>query len=149
MEFPPDIKVIHDTISIVQYLPQEFDATREQSGLLIDEWTEMIPSSEETTGISFNYNQPNSAPPQTILLTVSPKETGKWNWDDLVSIIIDTFERAKLRAVEPDMIDAVPGITTLLPTILSEFSTSLNNVSLDYGMVVKEVRNAAIAIQKT
>lgn len=42
-------------------------------GLLIDEWVEVIPNKEETTGISFNYDQPNAEAPQSILLAIPPK----------------------------------------------------------------------------
>ena len=46
-----------------------------QGGLLIDDWTEVIPVKDETTGIAFNYNQPNAMPPQAFALAVPPKIT--------------------------------------------------------------------------
>ena len=55
--------------------------------MLLDDWTEEIPTASETTGISFRFNQPNAAPPQTLLLAVTPEETGSWDWDDLVGIL--------------------------------------------------------------
>jgi hypothetical protein len=139
VEYPAGTEIVHDTVCVVQCLPQGFDATSFQTGLVIDDWTESIPKKEETTGISFHYNQPNSSPPQAVLLAVSPEEGTNWKWDHLVSVVLDTFERAKLRAVEPDMIDKVPGITTLLPAIVSEFSTGANNVSLDFSYNINEV----------
>ena len=42
------------------------------NGLLLDEWVEEIPGKEELTGISFQYNQPDSQPPQSLLLAISP-----------------------------------------------------------------------------
>jgi hypothetical protein len=75
------------------------------TGMVIDEWVEIIPVKEETSGIVFNYNQPNATPPQSILLAVTPSITNRWEWDDLVHTISDTFELAKIRAVEPDHIN--------------------------------------------
>jgi hypothetical protein len=54
--------------------------------LLIDSWTEIIPNKKETTGIGFNYNQPNTVPPQALLLVVTPEITGHWKWENLVCI---------------------------------------------------------------
>jgi hypothetical protein len=132
--FPEGTSIDHDTISVISYEPQGFDASGPQCGLLVDDWTEAIPNKEEVTGITFNYNQPNSCPPQALLLAMSPQETGNWTWDDLVATIMDTFDRAKRRAVEPDMVDKMQGISTLLPALLSEFSTGKNNISLDLAL---------------
>jgi len=144
--FPATMQVAHDTVSMVQHLPQGFSAAGAQCGLLIDEWTESVPNREEVTGLTFNYNAPNSAPPQAILLAVSPDETGSWSWDDLVDSVLDTFRRAKLRAVEPDSLGDVPGVGTLLPAIVAEFSTSPASVSLDYSMVLTEIRLPVLAM---
>ncbi|HET6670328.1 MAG TPA: hypothetical protein VFH15_08865, partial [Pyrinomonadaceae bacterium] len=110
-----------------------------QVGLLIDEWTEALPQKEEVTGIAFNYDQPNSAPPSAILLAITPEITGKWQWNNLTETVLETIERAKLRAVEPDMIDTMGGFATLLPSTISEFSTGRNGISLDYSWNVKFV----------
>jgi hypothetical protein len=102
--------------------------------LLIDDWVETLPRKEEVTGIALNYDQPNSTPPSAILLAVTPVQTGHWQWQNLVDTIRETFERAKLRAVEPDMIETLGGFATLVPSTLSEFSTSKNTISLDYSI---------------
>jgi predicted nucleic acid-binding Zn-ribbon protein len=132
IEFPQGTTIVHDTISMVQCVPQGFQPAAVQSGLLVDEWTEALPQKNEVTGIAFNFDQPNSAPPSAILLAVTPELTGHWHWDNLTETVLDTIERAKLRAVEPDMIDSLSGFGTLLPSILSEFHTSRSGISLDY-----------------
>ena len=71
-------------------------------GIVLDEWTELIPEREETTGLAFHYDQPGSEPPQTMLLLVPPAFTGNWKWNDIVEALEETFEDAKKRAVEPD-----------------------------------------------
>jgi hypothetical protein len=140
------MQVVHDTISIVQHLPQGFEPAAAQCGLLIDEWVESIPNRTEVTGIAFNFNAPNSAPPQSLLLAVTPNETGSWEWDDLVDSVLDTFRRARLRAVEPDMLGDLAGIGTLLPAVVAEFGTSAASVSLDYSFVLTAIAEPVIAM---
>ena len=148
-EYPPTMQVVHDTVSMVQHLPQGFASAAPQCGLLIDEWIESVPTREEVTGLTFNFNAPNSAPPQAVLLAVTPNETGSWSWDDLVDTVLDTFRRAKLRAVEPDSLGELPGIGTLLPAVIAEFSTSAASVSLDYSMMLTEIRLPVLAMTVT
>ncbi|MDH3758491.1 MAG: hypothetical protein OES93_11595, partial [Gammaproteobacteria bacterium] len=148
-EYPPDIEVVHDTVSVVRHLPQGFDAAGAQCGLLIDDWTESVPLREQVAGLCFNFDAPDSAPPQALLLAITPRETGSWSWDDLVDTVLDTFRRAKLRAVEPDAIGELPGIGTLLPAVVAEFSTSAASVSLDYSMTVPEIGAPVVQMMAT
>ncbi len=128
--------IAHDTLSVCIHGNAAFVPGSKQAGLLIDDWTEEIPTKQEVTGISFNYNQPNAAPPQTLLLAVTPKETGHWDWDALVGILNDTLKRAKLRAVEPQLLDKVnkPELGVLLPALLASFTEYDLDVSLDYRL---------------
>ena len=59
--------------------------------------------------------------------------------------VLDTFRRARLRAVEPDAIGELSGIGTLLPAVVAEFSTSAASVSLDYSMVLTEISIPVLA----
>jgi hypothetical protein len=145
-EYPPTTEVVHDTVSIVQHLPQGFVATSKQCGLLIDEWVESVPNRTEVTGLSFNFNAADTAPSQALLLAVTPNETGSWQWDDLVGTVLDTFRRARLRAVESDQIGDLPGIGTLLPAVIAEFGTSRGSVSLDYSFVLPAIRDSALTM---
>ncbi len=49
------------------------------SGLLADEWSEVIPSAEETTGLAFRYDPPDLMAPQAILLAVPPVVGEPWS----------------------------------------------------------------------
>ena len=149
VEFPDGTNIVHDTIAIVQCLPQGFAPASAQCGFLIDEWTESLPNKEEVTGISFNYDAPNSAPPAAILLAITPIETGRWRWDNLVATVLDTFERAKLRAVEPDMIETLGRVEPLLPTTIAEFTTGKSTINLDYARNVAFVNAAAAKLVRT
>lgn len=95
-----------------------FDPGKAQCGLLLDEWTEVIPAREETIGLSFHYDQPNSEPPQTLLLVTPSNFTGHWHWQDLVNTLHETLDLAKKRAVEPDHVDKTV-YSRFLPPIVS------------------------------
>ncbi|MCY7352115.1 MAG: hypothetical protein LH606_15870, partial [Cytophagaceae bacterium] len=94
-----------------------------QGGLLLDEWTEVIPVKTETTGIAVNYNQPNAESPQSWLLAVSPTLQGNWDWETLVAILNETLERAKQRAVEPDQLASKTNLGQLLPATITPQSS--------------------------
>jgi hypothetical protein len=95
-----------------------------QCGLMVDEWTEVVPTTRETTGLAFHANRPNAQPPQALLLAVAPAIRGTWRWDDLLAIVSETIERAKIRAVEPDMV-ATTKYFQVMPAVLTEFSTRI------------------------
>src|SRR5688500_3340148 len=111
-----------DFLSIVRQHPEAYAAGAPQAGLVVDEWNEVIPNRIETTGIAVHYNQPSTEPPQCLLVAVSPKITGRWDWDDLVETLTDTLDRAKRRAVEPDFLRTTP-YAQLLPAVLSTFTS--------------------------
>jgi hypothetical protein len=144
VEYPETFDPQGEFLSVLQVLSSAgFQTGEQQSGLLIDEWIEVIPSKSETTGIAFHFNQPNSEPPQALLLAVTPEITGKWTWDKLVGILQNTFHRAQLRAVEPDQL-ADTAFGHLLPAILTpvashRFATIATD--LVYQTAVKLPRN--------
>ena len=141
VEYPAANSVDQDTLSVVIHGDQAFAAGKLHCGLLIDEWTEHIPTQQEVTGITFNYDRPNSFPPQCVLLVVPPAITGHWSWDGLVNIINDTLLRAKLRAVEPQLLATVDKVETsvLLPAVLSNFTQIDLDLALDYRLNIKAV----------
>jgi hypothetical protein len=133
VDYPEAFQPEGDYVSILQILPQqEFKPQRLQSGLVIDEWVEIIPSKSEVTGISFHFNQPNSEPPQVCLLAVTPEITGVWTWEKLVAILQDTLARAKQRAVEPDDLGDLV-YSQLLPALISPIASHRNiTITTDY-----------------
>ena len=126
--------ITDDTLSIVIHGNDAFTTAKDQCGLLIDDWTENICDKTSVTGLAFNYNQPDAQAPQALLLAVTPQETGHWSWDALVGILNDTLLRAKLRAIEPALLDTQkkPELGVLLPAIMSTYSQHGLDISLDY-----------------
>jgi hypothetical protein len=123
-----------DKLSIVMQLPPSAQPnfTHLQSGLLVDEWVEVIPTKEVTTGLTFHFNQPGSEPPQVLLLVVPPRVTSKWHWGDLVATLVETLELAKKRAVEPDKLGETP-YGQLLPATVAPVTRHQTTISLDYA----------------
>jgi hypothetical protein len=136
LPFEPDQKVTHDKLSLVMQVQSGFSASALQTGLLLDEWVEVIPSTEETTALAFHFDQPNSEPPQTLLLVVPPEIKGHWSWQDLEDTLIETLALAKKRAVEPDMIDDT-AYAQLLPAIMTASTQHPTTISVDLAANVR------------
>jgi hypothetical protein len=94
------------------------DPARRYCGVLIDEWSELIPTETENTGLAFHYDRPSSEAPQSILLVTSPTSNGPWTWNDLVDALNETLDFARLRAVEPSQIDKTE-LSRFLPSVIS------------------------------
>jgi hypothetical protein len=133
--------ISRDTLSIAAHGSSAFVSGVRQSGILLDDWVEEIPTSQEITGISYHFNQPNAAAPQALLLVVTPEETGSWKWDDLVGTLSDTLNRAKRRAVEPEQLEKQGSVwNALWPGLVSEFSAWPDaDVSLDMMLMLNFV----------
>ena len=108
LEFPPDQKLDQERLLYTARLPGVFNKTVRQCGLLLDEWSEIIPTSEVDTGIATHYDRPNCEAPQAMLLVTPAQFTGSWKWEQLIDALHETLEFAKRRAVEPSQIDATP-----------------------------------------
>jgi hypothetical protein len=121
LEFPPEAqkKLERELLLYTAAYAKNFDGTQPQCGLLLDEWTEVVPGETETTGITFDFDKPNSEPPQVILLVTPTQFTGAWKWDDLVNALHDTLDMARTRAVEPQQLDQTELSVFLPATIMA------------------------------
>jgi hypothetical protein len=89
--------------------------------MLIDEWSEVIPGTEETTGIAFHYDRPNCEAPQSWLLALPAVRDGAWSWDELLGAVNDALDSAKRRAIEPVQVDAT-AYGSFLPATMSPYT---------------------------
>jgi hypothetical protein len=99
------------------------------SGLLIDEWVETVPNKTETTGIALQYDQPNAAPPQSILIAVPPELEMPWTIGSLQQVLLETLDLARIRAVDPEELGE---IGHYLPAMYFACNTSGDTVSTDF-----------------
>jgi hypothetical protein len=121
LEIPPDYQIDSDRLLYSADFAEPFDTTRPVCGLLVDEWTEVIPGTEETTGIAFHFDRPNAEPPQTWLLALPALHDGAWSWEELLGAVIDALDSAKLRALEPVHLDSTP-YSWFLPATVSAYT---------------------------
>jgi hypothetical protein len=116
---------------VVQALPT-LDVKLPMVGLLIDEWVEVMPNPKETTGVVFQYDQPDATPPQSILLAVPPDPDQPWNLWQLQQVLLETLDLARIRAVDPDTLDEVGHY---LPAMLFAANVGGETVSTDFAQL--------------
>jgi hypothetical protein len=108
-------------------------ADAEWAGLLLDEWTEVIPSTSELTGIAFNYDDPDSEAPQAILIAVPAVPggvDGHWDLPSLIDTLRETLDLAKIRAVDSELLGS---LSQLLPAIYLATNPRDETVSTDFS----------------
>jgi hypothetical protein len=119
-------------LSIAVQSSASLDVRKPLAGVLIDEWVEVVPSTTETTGIALQYDQPNAAPPQTILLAVPPEMGTPWTLWSLQQVLLETLDLARIRAVDPVTLDEVGHY---LPALYFAHNTLGDTVSTDFTTV--------------
>jgi hypothetical protein len=86
--------------NIVAQVLGDLDAERGIAVLAVDEFLEVIPSKQTTTGLSFAFDAPSCRPPQAILLAVPPAPGVAWTIDGVADVIGETVDLAKIRMVD-------------------------------------------------
>lgn len=86
------------------------------AGLMVDTWTEVIPSATEHTGIAFNYDAPGARPPQALLVAV-PRSTSKgaWTLEALEATVLEAIDLSRLRAVDSEVVFNTPQLRAFFP----------------------------------
>lgn len=102
------------------------------AGLLIDEWVEVVPSTKEITGIALQYDQPNAAPPQTILIAVPPDIDSPWTIWSLQQVLLETLDLARIRGVDTDSLHEVGHY---LPAMYFAYNSNNDTVTTDFTTI--------------
>jgi hypothetical protein len=114
---PPD----ESRMSLVFISPTaNLDPTLDWTGIVLDSWTEVIPSSQQPTSLAFNYNSPRPNAPQSVLVVAPSSAGANWTTADLVASLEETLDLAKVRAVDRELLD----LGQVLPAI--DIPNSLN-----------------------
>jgi hypothetical protein len=112
-----DIHRAAPDLCIVFHSPAGIDALAAEqtiAALVCDEWPEFIPDPYQTAAVAFHYDAPGARPPQSVLLAMPPQfDQDSWTFDDLMDVIHEAFDLAKLRGVRPR--DLAGGLGALLP----------------------------------
>jgi len=106
------------------------DAAGPLAGLLIDEWVEVVPNATETTGMVFQFDRPNAAPPQSILLAVPPDLDTGWTLWTLQQVLLETLDLARIRTMDPQAVDLVGHY---LPAAYFAVNATRETVSTDFA----------------
>ncbi|QIG49955.1 hypothetical protein G5V57_20835 [Nordella sp. HKS 07] len=107
-------------------------------GLLLDEWTEVLPVRSETVGAAFHYDRPGCEAPQAWLLATPAQMKGSWQWDDLIGALDEALSLARLRAVEPAQVDTT-AYARFLPATTSAVTLHGISIAANYSSVNKVV----------
>ena len=121
-------------VSLVVQAVAPVDFAQPLRGLWIDEWSEIVPSREETTAITFQYNPPDACAPQTILLAVPPVPGEDWTVATLHRVLAETLDLAKLRGVDSD---ALSECGQFLPALCFAFNAKDDAVSTEFAPLTR------------
>lgn len=133
---------LRGVVAVAAYAPGSLQAVAPDSGfagLFVDEWSETIPSTEETTGLSFHFDAPGARAPQTMLLAVpSDPAAEQWTLDELLAVVDEALALARLRAVRPQDLH---GLGNLLPGLMLSNNFRRDVPSVDFAAMLE--RNLA------
>ena len=117
-------------LSLVAWLAAPLAAGQPLAGLLVDEWQERLPATEELAGVALNVERPGARAPQAILLAVAPDGRAAWDLPTLEATVLETLELAKLRAVDPT---ALGELGHYLPALYFASNAGGDTVSTDFA----------------
>ena len=102
------------------------------AGLVIDDWVEVVPGAEVTTGVAFHCESPGARPPQAVLLAVPPPATAQWDVETVEATLLETLELARLRALDPLALGTDPLLQRALPATYLSMNLAGDTVSTDF-----------------
>jgi hypothetical protein len=106
------------------------DTTKTWRGLILDEWTELVPGDKVQTGLAFHYDSQGAKAPHAILACVhsgqnAPSGQAAWSFTELEAIVNETIDLARIRPVDSDMIS----LGQLTPAVVLAANTQNKTVS--------------------
>jgi hypothetical protein len=117
-------------LSLVLHRPAVPAAEDAWVGLLLHEWTELIPATAETTGVAFHYEDPGAEAPQAVLIAVPPTQAPTWSLSALADILNETLTLAQIRGVDLGLLGALGQV---LPAIYVASNAADDTVSTDFS----------------
>jgi hypothetical protein len=92
--------------SFVVHAATRPDFTGTLAGVVVDQWAEAIPSTTETTGVSFHFDAPGARAPQTMLIATPTDRAAKnWTVDSLAGTVREAVALARIRPLDIDDVD--------------------------------------------
>jgi hypothetical protein len=106
------------------------------AGLMLDEWPERIPETQQSAAVAFHFEEPSARAPQSLLLAVCPDNRETWDDTLLQAVLEETLELAKIRTVD---LASVQKVGAILPAIYFALNLQGATVSTQFALL-KEVR---------
>ncbi|MFJ4790731.1 hypothetical protein [Streptomyces sp. NPDC088794] len=128
LEIPATVELTGERLLYTAVHDGALDPAQPLCGLLVDDWTEVVPARQITTGVAFHHDRPNAEPPQAWLLALPASFDGTWSWEELLGAVTETLDAAKLRALEPTHLDTTP-YDALLPATYSAWTSPEISIS--------------------
>jgi hypothetical protein len=129
----PNTALPPSKLSLVIQTLGPIDTMQVLSGLLVDEWVEVVPSSHETTALAFQFDTPDSCAPQCVLIAVPPSPGQDWTAETLRRVLMETLDLAKLRGVDTRSLGAA---AQQLPGLYLAFNAKDHAVSTDFASLL-------------
>jgi hypothetical protein len=79
-----------------------FAAGTPVAGLLVDDWTEVVPQPVAATSIAYQAEAPSARAPQAILLGIAPNVAAGWDVETVVDLVREAATLASLRLVDAE-----------------------------------------------
>jgi hypothetical protein len=121
-------------LSLVCQLPAALNLALPLTGLLVDEWIETVPAEQETTALTFQFDPPDAAPPQSLLVAVPPVPGADWTAAMLQQVLDETLNLARLRTLDSEMLGEVAQV---LPALSMAFNAHDDVVSTDFAPLTR------------
>ncbi|MFD1325335.1 hypothetical protein, partial [Micromonospora sonneratiae] len=118
-----------EPVSLVLVTLGELDLSRPVHGLLVDEWTEVVPADHAQTALTFEYDAPGAAAPQAILLAVPADSAPTWQPAALAQTLEETLDLAIARAVD---VDSLADAGQFLPAIYAPTNVVESKTTTDF-----------------
>jgi hypothetical protein len=119
-------------LSLVLHRASAPAATAPWVGLVLHQWSEIIPSVSEQTAVSFHYDDPGAEAPQTILLAVSPTAAATWDFDTVAAILNETLDLAKIRGVDAQLLGQ---LGQLLPAVFVAENAGDDTIGVNFSQL--------------
>lgn len=134
-------------VGIIADAPDGLDLGGEIAGILIDDWTEIMPkrrpgpqdgpaTGDATAGVVLHADAPASEPPQALLLGFSP-DGKRWTEDGLCAFLDDVLELAQARLIS---LETLPLAARILPAIYTQSWSLQGTPVIDWSKLRLDAR---------
>ncbi len=110
------------------------------AGLMVDEWPERIPETQQSAAVAFHFEEPSARAPQSLLLAVCPDNRETWDDTILQAVLAETLELAKIRTVD---LASVRQVGAILPALYFALNLQGATVSTQFALVQEAIIRAA------